>query len=107
MNLFSSVKLMQVFPDLIPRGVLHGLFYHSAVFICSVCHSFTSAGSFYVRMPGDSLLADEGSAELKSLGTNRRLSDKETENVGQKSCEQWGHLGAAKNVDSYFLYLLF
>ena len=34
----------------------------------------------------DSLLADEGSAGLRSHGTHGRLSDKGTENSGQDSC---------------------
>ena len=37
-------------------------------------------------MSGDSLLTDEGSASLRSHGTHGRLSDKETERAGQKSC---------------------
>ena len=66
--------------------MLHGLLYHSAVFICSACPSFPSAWSFYVRNPRDSLLADQGSTSLRSHGTHGRLKDKETVNAGQKSC---------------------
>ena len=43
-------------------------------------------GVFYVRKPTDSLLADEGSAGLRSQGTHGRLSVKETVNAGQDSC---------------------
>ena len=35
----------------------------------------------------DSLLADEGSAGLRSNGTDGRLSDKGTVNAGRYSCE--------------------
>ena len=38
-------------------------------FICSADQSFTSAGTFDVRNPIDSLLADEGSAGLRFHGT--------------------------------------
>ena len=43
--------------------------------------------SFFVRNPKNSLLADEGSAGLRSDGTQGRLSDKETVNAGRDSCE--------------------
>ena len=69
--------------------MLHGLLYHSAVFICSACHLFTSAWSFYVRNPKDSLLTDEGSTGLRSHGTHGRLSDRETVNVSQKSGDKY------------------
>ena len=58
-----------------------GLLYHSAVFICSACHSFPSAWSFYARNPRHLC-----SAGLRSHGTQGRLSDKETVNAGQNSC---------------------
>ena len=74
------------FSSLANLGVLHGLLYHSAVSICSGCHSFTSAWSFHVRNPRYSLLADEGSAGLRSQGTHGRFDDKETVNAGRKSC---------------------
>ena len=70
----------------IPWGMLHGLLYHSAVFICSACPSFIHAWSFYVRNPRDSLLADEGSAGLRSHGTHGRLSHKGSVNAGRDSC---------------------
>ena len=66
--------------------MLHGLLYHSAVFICSACHSFPSAWSFYVRDPRESLLADQGSTSFRSHGTHGRLSDKEFVNAGRNSC---------------------
>ena len=40
-------------------------------------------------MSGDSLLADEGSASLRSHGTHGRLSDKRTVNAGRDSCEYY------------------
>ena len=46
MNFLISLKLMQASQALIPWGMLHGLLYHSAVFICRACHSFTSVWSF-------------------------------------------------------------
>ena len=55
-----SLKLVQASLNWIPWGMLHGLPYHSAVFICNACQSFNSAGTFYVRNPVDSLLPDEG-----------------------------------------------
>ena len=36
----------------------------------------------------DSLLADEGSAGLRSHGTHGRLSDKGTVSAGRDSCEK-------------------
>ena len=50
------------------------------------CIPVPSAWSFYVRNPRDSVLADEGSAGLRSHGTNGRLSDKGTVNAGRDSC---------------------
>ena len=52
----------------IPWGMLLGLLYHSAVFICSDSSSFTSAGNIFLRNPINSLLADDGSADLRSHG---------------------------------------
>ena len=86
MNFLISLKLLRAWGASIPWGMLHSLLYHSAVFICSACNSFTSAWSFYVRNPRDSLLVDEGSAGLNSYVTHGGLSDKETVNAGQKSC---------------------
>ena len=40
--------------------------------------------SFYVRNPRDSLLADKGSAGLRS---HEKLSDKETVKTGRNSCD--------------------
>ena len=68
MNFLISLKLLRAWGASIPWGMLHGLLYHSAVFICSACPSFFSAWSFYVRKPRDSLLTDEGSADLGPLG---------------------------------------
>ena len=83
MNFFLiSLKLMQASQASIPWGMLYGILYHSSVFICRACHSFTTAWSFYVRNPRDSLLADENLASLRSHGTYGRLSDKETVNIG-------------------------
>ena len=88
MNFLISLKLVQTFQASMPWGMLHGQLYHSAVFICSACHLFTSVWRFYVRNPRDSILADEGSAGLSSHGTHERLSDKETVNADRKSCVQ-------------------
>ena len=79
---------MQAVPNLIFYGMLHGLSDLSAVYICSANQSLTSVGTFfYVRSSLGSLLADEGSAGLRSHETHRRLSDKETVNADRKSCE--------------------
>ena len=68
---------MQASQASIPWRILHGLLYHSAVFIVCACHSFTRAWSFYVSNPKGSLLVNDGSASLRSHGTHGRLSDKE------------------------------
>ena len=86
MDFLISLKLLRAWGASIPWGMLHGLLYHSAVFICSACPSFPSAWSFYVRKTRDSLLAHEGSAGLRSHGTHARLSDKRTVNAGRDSC---------------------
>ena len=97
MNFLISLKLLQASQTSITQGMLHGLLFHSAVFICSACHSFPSAWSFYVRNPRDSLLADQGSTSIRSHGTHGRLSDKETVNAGPNSC---GKL----NITLFMLY---
>ena len=51
MNFSIFLKLLQASQASIPWAMLHGLLNHSAVFICSACHSFTSAWIFYVRNP--------------------------------------------------------
>ena len=51
MNFMISLKLLQASQAPIPWRMLHGLLYHSALFVCSACYSFTSAWSFYVRNP--------------------------------------------------------
>ena len=63
------LKLVQAFIDLIPGKMLHGLLYHSAIFMCSAGYLFTIAEIFNVRNPKDSLLPDGGSAGLRSHGT--------------------------------------
>ena len=91
------LKLLQAFPDPIPWKILHGLLYHSAVSICSAFHLFTSAWSFYVKIPKTSVLSDEGSAGLRSWGTHGRLSDRQTVNAGLKACGLTLCLGLFKN----------
>ena len=87
MNFLIYRKLLQASQASIPQGLLHSLLYHSAVFICSACHLFPCACSFYVRNPRDSLPADQGSTNLRSHGTHGRLSDTETVNAGRNSCD--------------------
>ena len=62
--LFSQT-LMHPFPDLVSSEMLHGLPYHSTVFICSTVQSFINAGTFSSRTSFESLLAEAGSAGLK------------------------------------------
>ena len=86
MNFLISQKLLQASQAPLPWGMPNGLHYHSAVFISSPCHLFTSAWSFYIQNPRDFLLADEGSDGLRSHGTHGGLSEKETVNAGRNSC---------------------
>ena len=87
MNFFISLKLLQASSDLISWGLPYVLLSHSPLFICSACHLFTNAGSFYVRNPRDYLLEDEGSAGIIGLGQGTgRLSDKNTVNACPRPC---------------------
>ena len=78
MNFLICLKLLQASPDSIPWQMHHGLMYHSAVFICSVCHLFTSALSYYAKNPRDFLPADEASAVLKPHGTVRNKGESQS-----------------------------
>ena len=62
--------------------------------------STSPLGSFYVRNPRDSLLADEGSAGLRSQGIHGRLSDKKTVNARRTSCDLLAPLESMTVPDS-------
>ena len=97
MNFLISLNLLQAPQSLLTWGMLHGLLHHSAIFICSACHLFNSAWTFYVRNPRNSLLADEGWVGLCSHGIHGSLSYKETVNAGLKSCLSWVHFYYSKD----------